>query len=170
MTTYFILIDSIRRHSPSAFSNPFGQFLASSCSATFGFWLMWPFEVLKNQVQAHTQIYDVAKLKSMGVTPKQLANMGTGTPASAAGAVAAASSTAATAAAASSIPTVSSLPAPITAPTLLERTRYLLFTHGITGMYRGIGPGTARSMLSNGVSMVVMLHAQRKITQWGWRE
>ncbi len=36
MTTYFILIDSIRRNYPSVFKNPVGQFLASSISATLG--------------------------------------------------------------------------------------------------------------------------------------
>jgi solute carrier family 25 (mitochondrial carnitine/acylcarnitine transporter), member 20/29 len=51
MTTYFILIDYIRRNHPLVFSNPLGQFLASSMSATLGFWLVWPLEVLKNQVK-----------------------------------------------------------------------------------------------------------------------
>lgn len=50
MATYFMLIDSIRRHFPSTFSTPIGQFLASSFSATAGFWIVWPLEVLKNQV------------------------------------------------------------------------------------------------------------------------
>lgn len=59
MTTYFCLIDSIRRHFPSAFSHPLGQFLSSACSATLGFWLVWPLEVLKNQIQANTTIYQI---------------------------------------------------------------------------------------------------------------
>jgi solute carrier family 25 carnitine/acylcarnitine transporter 20/29 len=142
MTTYFVLIDTTRRKYPQAFSNPVGQFLVSSCSATFGFWLVWPFEVLKNQVQANVTIYDVTRLKAQGIH-------------SGAGVIAAA--------------TTGALPAPLGKPTLLDRVRYLLFTHGLTGLYRGIGAGTARSMISNGFSMVVMLQAQRKITEWGWR-
>lgn len=51
MATYFILIDSIRRHFPNTFSTPIGQFFASSFSATAGFWLVWPAEVIKNQVR-----------------------------------------------------------------------------------------------------------------------
>jgi len=54
MVTYFILIDGIRRNYPDVFRHPAGAFLASSCSATLGFWLVWPIEVLKNQVQAQT--------------------------------------------------------------------------------------------------------------------
>ena len=142
MTTYFILVDSTRRHYPAAFSNPLGQFLVSSCSATLGFWMVWPFEVLKNQVQAHTRVYSIPSLRAAGInTVAELTATGA----------------------------EARLPAPIAKPTLLDRTRYLLFTHGLTGLYRGIGAGTARSMISNGVSMVVMLQAQRKITEWGWR-
>jgi len=47
MTTYFVLIDSIRRHTP-AFNYKIGQFLASGGSAMFAFWLVWPLETLKN--------------------------------------------------------------------------------------------------------------------------
>lgn len=147
MTTYFILVDSTRRHYPQAFSNPIGQFLVSSCSATLGFWLIWPFETLKNQVQASTPIYAVDQLRAAGIR--------TGAE------VIAAASNPATAAA---------LPPHLLKPTLRDRARYLIFTHGIGGLYRGIGPGTARSMISNGCSMVVMLWAQRKITEWGWRD
>lgn len=56
MITYFSLIDSIRRHRPETFSSLPGQFLASSSSATLGFWLMWPAETIKNQIQANTPI------------------------------------------------------------------------------------------------------------------
>ena len=41
---------------------------------------------------------------------------------------------------------------------------------GFLGLYRGIGPGTMRSFLSNGTSMVVMANAQRKVSEWGLRD
>ena len=41
---------------------------------------------------------------------------------------------------------------------------------GFLALYRGIGPGTIRSFLANGTSMVVMQHAQRKISEWGLRD
>ena len=37
------------------------------------------------------------------------------------------------------------------------------------GLYRGIGPGTIRSFLANGTSMIVMVNAQKKVTELGWR-
>jgi solute carrier family 25 carnitine/acylcarnitine transporter 20/29 len=121
MTTYFICIDTIRRKAPATFDSVLGQFLASSCSATLGFWLVWPFEVLKNQVQADMKINN---------------------------------------------PDTSSTSQKIS---LKERVAIILKQQGVLGLYRGILPGTIRSMLSNGVSMVVMIYAQKKITQWGWR-
>ncbi|KAJ3296495.1 hypothetical protein HDU79_006520 [Rhizoclosmatium sp. JEL0117] len=119
MVTYFSLIDSIKRHYPQTFDTLWGQFLASSCSATVGFWVVWPFEVLKNQVQADMPV----EVKGVQVAK----------------------------------------------PTLMQRTQFLLKQHGVMGLYRGIWPGTLRSMVSNGFSMVVMLQAQKKITEWGWR-
>ena len=40
---------------------------------------------------------------------------------------------------------------------------------GIRGLYRGILPGSIRSFMSNGTSMIVMSWAQRKVSQWGLR-
>eukprot|EP01116_Phalansterium_solitarium_P003888 TRINITY_DN14723_c0_g1_i1.p1 TRINITY_DN14723_c0_g1~~TRINITY_DN14723_c0_g1_i1.p1 ORF type:complete len:281 (-),score=67.60 TRINITY_DN14723_c0_g1_i1:228-1070(-) len=54
MTSYFVLMDYVRRKT-NAFDSKFGQFLASGGCATVGFWIVWPFETLKNQVQAETQ-------------------------------------------------------------------------------------------------------------------
>ena len=52
MGTYFILIDSFRRNLPGTFSNPVvGPFLASGFAATFGWWVVWPLEYMKSQVQ-----------------------------------------------------------------------------------------------------------------------
>eukprot|EP01063_Lacrimia_lanifica_P020643 TRINITY_DN27941_c0_g1_i1.p1 TRINITY_DN27941_c0_g1~~TRINITY_DN27941_c0_g1_i1.p1 ORF type:complete len:287 (+),score=87.89 TRINITY_DN27941_c0_g1_i1:54-914(+) len=59
MTTYFLSIDSLRRHT-NMFQSFWGQFIASGGSAAFGFWLVWPLETLKNQVQAGTKIEGIA--------------------------------------------------------------------------------------------------------------
>jgi solute carrier family 25 carnitine/acylcarnitine transporter 20/29 len=52
MVTYFILMDGTRRKFPEELKNIRGQFVASAASATIGFIIAWPLEVLKNQVQA----------------------------------------------------------------------------------------------------------------------
>lgn len=115
MTTYFIIIDNIRRKS-DLMTYPAGQFLASGFASCVGFWVIWPFEVLKNQVQADTEV---------GTTGKKV--------------------------------------------TLMDRARLLIKDQGIKGLYRGIVPGTIRAMIANGVSMIAMIWAQKKITQLGWR-
>eukprot|EP01006_Ploeotia_vitrea_P067298 TRINITY_DN96899_c0_g1_i1.p1 TRINITY_DN96899_c0_g1~~TRINITY_DN96899_c0_g1_i1.p1 ORF type:complete len:281 (+),score=5.73 TRINITY_DN96899_c0_g1_i1:75-917(+) len=51
MTIYFCNIDTIRRKT-NAFDSNLGRFLANGLSATMAFILIWPAEVLKNQVQA----------------------------------------------------------------------------------------------------------------------
>ncbi|PAA57077.1 hypothetical protein BOX15_Mlig026512g1 [Macrostomum lignano] len=40
---------------------------------------------------------------------------------------------------------------------------------GFFGLYRGLLPGTIRSFLANGTSMVVMQFAQRKVSELGLR-
>ncbi len=40
---------------------------------------------------------------------------------------------------------------------------------GVSRLYRGILPGTLRSVVSNGCSMVVMIEAQKLVTQLGLR-
>ncbi len=53
MTTYFILVDSGRRHFPDLFSKPMiGPFLTSGVAATLAWWIVWPFEYMKAQVQS----------------------------------------------------------------------------------------------------------------------
>lgn len=52
MDTYFILVDSTRRHAPSLFSFPVvGPFLVSGVAATVAWWVVWPLEYMKSQVQ-----------------------------------------------------------------------------------------------------------------------
>ena len=53
MTTYFMLVDSGRRHFPDLFSRPaVGPFLTSGIAATLAWWIVWPFEYMKAQVQS----------------------------------------------------------------------------------------------------------------------
>ena len=54
MNTYFILVDSQRRHNADFFKSTFvGPFLVSGCSATLAWLLVWPFEYMKSQVQSN---------------------------------------------------------------------------------------------------------------------
>ena len=54
MTSYFIFVDSGRRHFPDQFSRPLlGPFLTSGLSATLGWWIVWPLEYMKAQVQGN---------------------------------------------------------------------------------------------------------------------
>lgn len=53
MPTYFVFLDSFRRHFDSFFrNNLMGPFLASGCSSVFAWWVCWPLELLKCQVQS----------------------------------------------------------------------------------------------------------------------
>ena len=113
MNTYFIVVDSLRRNYPDIFASKFlGPFLVSGCAATLGWWVVWPLEHMKSQVQGE-----------YGRKQSVLARM-----------------------------------------RLVVRER-----GGFFALYRGLGPGTIRSFLANGSSMVVMMYAQRKVTQWGLR-
>ncbi|XP_064605470.1 mitochondrial substrate carrier family protein S-like [Liolophura sinensis] len=52
MTTYFVLLDSGRRHFPEHFKRPLlGPFLTSGIAATLAWWIVWPLEYMKCQVQ-----------------------------------------------------------------------------------------------------------------------
>lgn len=114
MTTYFILVDSYRRHLPDLFARPLlGPFLMSGVAATLAWWVVWPLEYMKSQVQG-----------SYG-DQKQ---------------------------------------------SLLERMRVVVRERGgVLALYRGIGPGTIRSFIANGTSMIVMQYAQRQVSHWGLR-
>ncbi|XP_071841460.1 uncharacterized protein [Apostichopus japonicus] len=114
MTTYFILIDTQRRHFPQVFEQSvFGPFLVSGVAATLAWWVVWPLEYMKTQVQA---------------------DYGEKLP-------------------------------------VMKRIRLVLKQKGgFFGLYRGIGPGTIRSFISNGTSMIVMSNAQKKVTEWGLRD
>ena len=113
MWTYFTLIDWGRRNAKEAFETPvLGPFVASAVAATLGWWIVWPFEYMKSQVQC-----DYGK----------------------------------------------KMP-------LFQRMRLTVRERGsFFALYRGIGPGTIRSFLANGTSMIVMLFAQKKVSEWGLR-
>lgn len=113
MNTYFILVDSGRRHVPELFSTPLiGPFLTSGVAATLGWWVVWPLEYMKSQVQG-----------SYGQDESVLRRM----------------------------------------------RRVLRERGGVFALYRGIGPGTIRSFIANGTSMIVMQWAQRKVSELGLR-
>ena len=112
LTLYFLQVDLFRRYT-KAFDSKLGQFFASGWSACFGFFLIWPLEVLKNLNQAGT--------KGVGNT-------------------------------------------------MTERAQHIMKTQGITGFYRGFTPGGQSVFMRNGAAMIVMQKAQKKLTEWGFRD
>jgi solute carrier family 25 carnitine/acylcarnitine transporter 20/29 len=53
MTTFFCLCDTFDRHFPTMTAVPLiGPFLKGGIAATVGWWVVWPFENLKSQIQA----------------------------------------------------------------------------------------------------------------------
>ena len=113
MNTYFIIVDNIRRNHPEVFKVTFlGPFLVSGLAATAGWWVVWPFEYMKSQIQG-------------GYGGKE---------------------------------------------STLKRMRKIVSERGgFFALYRGLAPGTIRSFIANGTSMVVMTYAQRKVTEFGLR-
>ncbi|KAK6188766.1 hypothetical protein SNE40_004878 [Patella caerulea] len=113
MCTFFILVDSGRRHFPEHFKRPLlGPFLTSGIAATLAWWIVWPLEYMKCQVQC-----DYGQKVSV-----------------------------------------------------VQRMRNVIRERGgFFALYRGLMPGTIRSFLANGTSMVVMVTAQRKVSEWGLR-
>ena len=113
MCTFFIIVDTLRRHYPDVFKRPvLGPFLISGFAATLGWWVVWPLEYMKSQVQ--------------GAYGKE--------------------------------------------QPVLQRMRVVVRERGgFFALYRGILPGTIRSFLANGTSMIVMSAAQRKVSEMGLR-
>ena len=53
VTTYFVIVDYVRRNYKDFFSRPLlGSFLVSGCAATFAWWVVWPLELIKSQVSS----------------------------------------------------------------------------------------------------------------------
>jgi solute carrier family 25 carnitine/acylcarnitine transporter 20/29 len=102
MTTFFILVDSSVRWIPDVVNAPVvGPFFKGGICATLAWWVIWPFETLKNQVQ-------VAQAKEMSVWQRMK----------------------------------------------------LLKQAGLKTMFRGIVPGSVRSIVANGASMLVFTTCQ----------
>ncbi|CAG2210190.1 CACL [Mytilus edulis] len=87
-----------------------GPFLTSGIAATLAWWIVWPLEYMKCQIQSNYG-EKVSVIQKMKIVIKERG--------------------------------------------------------GFFGLYRGIMPGTIRSFLANGTSMVVMQFAQRKVTELG---
>ena len=54
MTAFLVLCDSYRRHT-NLYDSKLGQFFVAGTSGAFAWFLVWPFENLKNVIQAETQ-------------------------------------------------------------------------------------------------------------------
>jgi len=103
MTTFFILVDSMVRHAPELVNTPgIGPFIKGGVCATVAWWFVWPFEVLKSQIQGNT-------------------------------------------------------PGP---KTIMGRLLFVARNGGVLGLFRGILPGSLRSLIANGSSMIVFSTCQ----------
>ena len=54
MAGYFMQLDSLRRHT-KLMDTLTGRFFCGGSAALLCYWVIWPFEVLKNLAQAGTQ-------------------------------------------------------------------------------------------------------------------
>jgi solute carrier family 25 carnitine/acylcarnitine transporter 20/29 len=98
MTTFFVLIDYSLRYIPDLMNTPgIGPFLKGGVAATVGWAVIWPFENIKNQIQA----------KAPGPQSQ------------------------------------------------FKRLVWVAQEQGVKGLFRGFLPGAGRSMVANGVSMLV---------------
>lgn len=64
MTFWFCCMDAAKRNGIT--STPVGNFCAGGGAAVVGFWIVWPFETLKNQVQAGMDGSVAEKVRRMG--------------------------------------------------------------------------------------------------------
>jgi len=112
-TTFVVMIDSGRRNAPDLFARPIlGPFLTCGIAATAAWWIVWPLEYMKSQVQGQ-----FGGQKSV-----------------------------------------------------LQRIQIVLKERGgFFGLYRGLLPGSLRSFIANGCSMISMSYVQRKAIDWGLR-
>lgn len=96
--TFFIGVDYATRYIPNLITTPYiGPFIKGGVGSTLGWAAIWPFEVLKNQIQANAD------------GPK----------------------------------------------TILRRLFWVASEQGVAGLYRGFLPGASRSLIANGISMLV---------------
>lgn len=103
MCSFFIMVDSGERHVPQLFATPvIGPFLKGGLCATIAWWIVWPAEILKSQIQGNT-------------------------------------------------------PGP---KTMGKRLIWVIRKDGIRSIFRGILPGTIRSIIANGASMLAFTLCQ----------
>lgn len=103
MTTFFVLVDSAERHVPWLIDQPvLGPFFKGGICATISWWVIWPFESVKSQIQGNTE------------GPKRI----------------------------------------------LPRLVWCIQNYGIRSLFRGILPGSCRSLIANGASMAVFSACQ----------
>ena len=55
ITYYFTMVDALRRNT-NLWDYKLGQFLVSGGAAMTGYWIIWPFEILKNLAQAENKL------------------------------------------------------------------------------------------------------------------
>ena len=55
ITYYFTMVDALRRKT-NLWDYKLGQFLVSGGAAMTGYWIIWPFEILKNLAQAENKL------------------------------------------------------------------------------------------------------------------
>jgi len=105
MTTFFILVDTGVRYFPDIINQPFlGPFIKGGVCATVSWWIVWPFEVAKSQIQAGT-------------------------------------------------------PGP---SKIWPRLFWIVKNGGVSSLMRGIVPGSSRSLIANGASMIVFAQCQEQ--------
>jgi len=103
MTSFFIFVDSGVRHFPELINTPMiGPFIKGGVCATLAWWVVWPFETMKSQVQGNT-------------------------------------------------------PGP---SKLWDRMAWVYRNGGVRGLFRGIVPGSTRSLIANGTSMIAFTLCQ----------
>eukprot|EP01122_Echinamoeba_exundans_P011469 TRINITY_DN4565_c0_g1_i2.p1 TRINITY_DN4565_c0_g1~~TRINITY_DN4565_c0_g1_i2.p1 ORF type:complete len:298 (+),score=23.48 TRINITY_DN4565_c0_g1_i2:177-1070(+) len=109
MCTFFVLVDTGVRHFPEIINAPlYGPFIKGGICATLAWWVVWPFEALKSQIQA---------TDSKNITMKQ---------------------------------------------------RWAAMrAAGMSGIFRGIVPGSVRSVVANGASMLVFTTCQDMRAHFG---
>ena len=105
MTFWFCTMEACKRQGLT--ESQLGAFVSSGGAALVGFWIVWPFETLKNQAQAGLKGPIADKIRALG---------------------------------------------------------------GVTGLYRGILPGSLSVFLRNGAAMVVMRHANQKLVELGLKD
>lgn len=103
MCTFFVMVDTLERRVPWVVEQPIlGPFIKGGICATVSWWVIWPFESVKSQIQGNTQ------------GPKSI----------------------------------------------LPRLVWCVQNYGIRSLFRGIVPGTCRSIVANGASMAVFTACQ----------